>query len=184
MFLIYDGRSPSRKAKADAAPSQGSGDRRRVEGRTPPHAVEAVATVIRKQPLAKLPDPPGAVLFALDQPIGAPALSKLAAGRRSACLLICDITRPVPNGLCLRPMIEPLMAAGIARDKITVLVATGLHRPNLGEELGELVGDPWCWSMCGSRTMMRDGMRTMSISASRQRAEHPCGSTTSSPRPI
>ena len=26
---------------------------------------------------------------------------------------------------------------------ITILVATGLHRPNLGEELAELVGDPW-----------------------------------------
>ena len=28
-------------------------------------------------------------------------------------------------------------------DGITVLVATGLHRPNEGEELAELVGDPW-----------------------------------------
>src|SRR5262249_50283115 len=26
---------------------------------------------------------------------------------------------------------------------IVVLVATGLHRPNLGDELAELVGDPW-----------------------------------------
>ena len=29
------------------------------------------------------------------------------------------------------------------RDGITVLVATGLHRPNEGEELAEVVGDPW-----------------------------------------
>lgn len=27
--------------------------------------------------------------------------------------------------------------------QITVLVATGLHRPNEGEELAALVGDPW-----------------------------------------
>ena len=31
----------------------------------------------------------------------------------------------------------------MAADSITVLVATGLHRPNEGDELRELVGDPW-----------------------------------------
>ena len=35
------------------------------------------------------------------------------------------------------------MAAGMPAHGITVLVATGLHRPNEGEELAELVGDPW-----------------------------------------
>ena len=35
------------------------------------------------------------------------------------------------------------MEAGIPLDRIAVLVATGLHRPNEGEELAELVGDPW-----------------------------------------
>jgi len=49
----------------------------------------------------------------------------------------------VPNGLFLGPMIRDLMAAGIPAGDITVLVATGLHRPNEGDELAELVGDPW-----------------------------------------
>ena len=31
----------------------------------------------------------------------------------------------------------------MAPERITVLVATGLHRPNEGEELAVLVGDPW-----------------------------------------
>ena len=61
----------------------------------------------------------------------------------SACILICDITRPVPNRLFLRPMIEAMLAGGIPLDRICVLVATGLHRPNEGAELAELVGDPW-----------------------------------------
>ena len=64
-------------------------------------------------------------------------------GRKSACILICDITRPVPNHLFLRPLIEGLIAAGVPRERITVLVATGLHRPNEGAELAEVVGDPW-----------------------------------------
>jgi nickel-dependent lactate racemase len=72
-----------------------------------------------------------------------PALSALARGKRSACILICDITRPVPNGLFLAPLIRGLLDAGIPSARITVLVATGLHRANEGTELAELVGDPW-----------------------------------------
>src|SRR3954452_15886084 len=104
---------------------------------------EADVTVIRKVPLPNLADPAGAVRQVLDRPIPAPPLRELARGRKSACILICDITRPVPNHLFLRPMIEDLIAGGVPAEGITVLVATGLHRPNEGEELAELVGDPW-----------------------------------------
>jgi len=103
----------------------------------------AQATVIRKASMAKLPDPGAAVRAALARPVGARALAELARGRRSACILICDITRPVPNGLFLGPMIETLVAAGIPLARVCVLVATGLHRPNEGAELAELVGDSW-----------------------------------------
>ncbi len=100
-------------------------------------------TVIRKNALPALADPEGALRHALAEPCGCESLAALAAGRRSACILICDITRPVPNGVFLPPMIRTLIDAGIAADRITVLVATGLHRPNEGEELSELVGSDW-----------------------------------------
>ncbi len=104
---------------------------------------EARPTVIGKPPMAKLADPRAAVREALAQPVGAPAYRTLVQGRTSACILICDITRPVPNHLFLRPLIEAMLVAGMARERITVLVATGLHRPNVGAELAEVVGDPW-----------------------------------------
>ncbi|MDX1431330.1 MAG: nickel-dependent lactate racemase [Gammaproteobacteria bacterium] len=100
-------------------------------------------TVIEKPPMPVVADPAAAIAGALDAPVACAPLPELAAGKRSACILVCDITRPVPNGLFLRPLIERLHAAGIPREAITVLVATGLHRPNLGEELAEVVGDPW-----------------------------------------
>jgi lactate racemase len=100
-------------------------------------------TVVRKPAMPVLADPPAAVRRALAEPLGLPPLAAFARGRDSACILICDITRPVPNGLLLRPLIDALVAAGIALERITVLVATGMHRPNLGAELAELVGDPW-----------------------------------------
>ncbi len=101
------------------------------------------ASVIRKLPMPVLPSPAIAVEQALSAPVGAKPLVDEARGKGSACILICDITRPVPNGLLLGPIIRQLMAGGIDRKRITVLVATGLHRPNLGAELEELIGDPW-----------------------------------------
>lgn len=100
-------------------------------------------TVVRKRPMPVLEDPAAAVAEALGRPVGAPALANLAMGARSACILICDITRPVPNGMFLGALVRTLLAGGIAPDAITVLVATGLHRPNDGAELAEVVGDPW-----------------------------------------
>jgi len=103
---------------------------------TLPAGVEA--TVIRKPALPVIADVPGAVAEALA------GLAGLAYGRRSASIVICDITRPVPNRVFLRPMIETLLAAGIPAEAITVLVATGLHRPGDAAELKELVGhDQW-----------------------------------------
>ena len=102
-----------------------------------------VPTVISKGPLEPLVDPVGTIRAALADPVGAAPLAELARGRTSACILICDITRPVPNGLFLRPMIETIVSAGVPIDQVVVLVATGLHRPNVGDELAELIGDPW-----------------------------------------
>jgi nickel-dependent lactate racemase len=102
-----------------------------------------VPTVIQKRAMPVLAEPRAAVAQALAAPVGTPPLPELARGKRSACILICDITRPVPNGLFLPPLIRTLLDAGVPRSGITVLVATGLHRPNEGPELAELVGDPW-----------------------------------------
>ncbi len=77
---------------------------------------------------------------ALREPIGTPSLARMARGRRSACVVISDITRPVPNPVILPPLLRTLEEAGIERRHITILVGTGLHRPNEGEELVRLVG--------------------------------------------
>ncbi len=102
-----------------------------------------VPTVVAKHAMPVRADPAAAVARALAEPVGVPALPALARGRRSACILICDITRPVPNGLFLGRLVRGLLDAGVPRAGITVLVATGLHRANEGAELAELVGDPW-----------------------------------------
>ena len=106
-----------------------------------PDGVEA--TVIRKPPMPVLANPVTHVEAALATSVGSRPLVEEARGARSACVLICDITRPVPNELLLPPVLHALLDAGLHPDQICVLVATGLHRPNEGQELEELVGDPW-----------------------------------------
>src|SRR6186997_2964882 len=87
-----------------------------------------------------LDNPDAAIAHALANPIGSPPLAEIARGRKDACILICDITRPVPNEMILKPVLQTLESSGIPRDKILILIATGLHRPNLGAELVEIVG--------------------------------------------
>ena len=78
---------------------------------------------------------------ALDRPIGAPPLGELARGKRSAAISVCDITRPAPNRKTLPPVLRRLEQAGIPRENITILIATGLHRPATAGEIREICGE-------------------------------------------
>ena len=99
--------------------------------------------VVRKPAMPVLADPVAALEASLDAPVAAPPLAQLAAHAPRVCLVICDITRPVPNGVILPVLVRRLLAAGVRPEAITVLIATGLHRPNEGAELEAVVGDAW-----------------------------------------
>jgi nickel-dependent lactate racemase len=101
---------------------------------------DRVVGPLQLRPALPLPDPETAVADALRRPIGARPLAEVARGRRNACILVCDVTRPVPNRLLLPPLLRILEEQGIARRDILILVATGLHRPNEGTELEEMLG--------------------------------------------
>jgi lactate racemase len=93
------------------------------------------------RPAPPLANPAAAVEQALLRPTGTPPLTRLARGRRNACILVCDITRPVPNRVILPPLLRTLEEQGINRRDILILIATGLHRPNEGAELVEMLGE-------------------------------------------
>jgi nickel-dependent lactate racemase len=88
-----------------------------------------------------LADAPSAIAKALDTPIASPPLVELARSKRSAAISICDITRPAPNREVLPPLLARLEAAGIPREGITILIATGLHRPASDAEIREICGE-------------------------------------------
>lgn len=97
--------------------------------------------VLEAQSALALRDPRSAIERALDSPIASLPLAKLAAGKASAAISICDITRPAPNRDVLPPVLARLEAAGIRREKITILIATGLHRPATEFEVPEICGE-------------------------------------------
>jgi nickel-dependent lactate racemase len=109
---------------------------------------EVRVTVIRKHPMIPLADPIAEVKKAIENPIQSDPLTRLARDKKKVCILICDVTRPVPNGTILPPLLEALYAAGISKDNILILVATGLHRANEGEELREIIGADEIYNSC------------------------------------
>ena len=91
--------------------------------------------LIRAAPPRALTNARAAIEAALDNPIACPPLSALAAGKRSAAISVCDITRPAPNSITLPPLLARLHSAGIAKENITIFIATGLHRPATDDEI-------------------------------------------------
>ena len=118
---------------------------------------ELQVTPIRKKPMAVAPDPVGDLRASFRKPGLGPSLRDLACARKTACILICDITRPVPHGTLLPPLIDELAAAGMSKENILILVATGLHRPNEGAELREVIGsDAVFKTVCVANHFARD----------------------------
>ena len=96
--------------------------------------------VLEARSATPLPDAAKALEEALDSPVEAPPLVELARGRKSAAISVCDITRPAPNSTVLPPVLRRLEEAGVPRDGITILIATGLHRGATESEIREIVG--------------------------------------------
>jgi len=102
-------------------------------------------TVIEPAYVAEVPDPAAEVRRALREPVAGLALrDRLRASGfgRSATVAIsvCDGTRAQPRDVML-PVILDEIADLIDLTGVTILVATGTHRPNTAAELREMLGE-------------------------------------------
>lgn len=97
--------------------------------------------VLEARSAVPIEHPEEAVRRALDAPTASQPLRHLARGKSSAAISVCDITRPVPNRLILPAILSDLEAAGIPHEKVTILIATGLHRPATPSEIREICGE-------------------------------------------
>ncbi len=90
--------------------------------------------------LPLIADPVEALRRAVANPVGRPALRAMAAGAGSVAIAIEDATRPVPSALLVDAAMTELRAAGVSPGQVTVIVATGLHRPMTDQELSVALG--------------------------------------------
>ena len=77
---------------------------------------------------------------ALAHPIGSKTLRELAVGKKKVTLVTSDHTRAVPSKLTL-PILLAEIRAGNPDADITILIATGLHRPTTEAEQRRMFGD-------------------------------------------
>ncbi len=96
-----------------------------------------VAYVVQPRDTAPLMKPEELIRHSLTAPIQSEPLQVLARQSKRIVLVIADITRPVPYRTLLPFLLEEME---IAPERLTILVATGLHRPNSPVELTEMLG--------------------------------------------
>lgn len=99
------------------------------------------AEVVEPAFVPGLPDEAAALRAALRAPIDRPPLRELARPSDRVTIVHSDLTRPAPNERMLPVILEELHAAGVPAAAITLLNATGLHRPNTEAELRAMLGD-------------------------------------------
>ncbi|MBM3262277.1 MAG: nickel-dependent lactate racemase [candidate division Zixibacteria bacterium] len=96
-----------------------------------------LVAVLSMRQATPLENPQQATWEALCRPVASPPLAKLARARRNACVVVSDITRPVPHAVILPPILQTLEQSGLPADAIMILVATGLHGPMNETQLRE-----------------------------------------------
>lgn len=85
-------------------------------------------------------DPEEVIQTALAKPIGTPPLEQLVKKGQRVSVIIDDITRESPTCLMLPPLLERLLAAGVSRDDISIVIALGTHRPLTETEIIKKTG--------------------------------------------
>jgi nickel-dependent lactate racemase len=111
----------------------------------PPNCVE-----LGMKDVPALLEPRKAIEEAFLNPISSPTLEEIirkkrkSTGEMSVAIAVSDITRPVPykgeSGI-LVPILRRVESAGIKKENIKIIVATGMHRPSTHEEKKEMYGE-------------------------------------------
>jgi lactate racemase len=128
--------------------------------------------IVESGSMEPIADLPARIRKILGNPMGYPPLHELgrkavadAAPRAAtAVIAVTDLTRASPDAVLVPPLLDELNAGGIPDERITVIVAVGLHRATTAAEKREKLGsvvdrvrvidsdgrDPAMWADLGS----------------------------------
>jgi nickel-dependent lactate racemase len=105
------------------------------------------ATVAQPRALPRVSDVGAEIRRAMAAPIGSLPLREVAAGKQDAVVVINDITRPAPSREMLAEILEEFRRAGIPPTAVTVVIATGNHRPNTLAEITGMIGPEYAGTL-------------------------------------
>jgi nickel-dependent lactate racemase len=77
---------------------------------------------------------------AFHTPTGTPRISEIARKKRSAAILVDDLSRPTPAHALLPYVLKELESGGISRDNVLIIIAFGCHRQLSRWELEQKLG--------------------------------------------
>jgi nickel-dependent lactate racemase len=77
---------------------------------------------------------------AFANPIGAARIAELAQGKRSAAIIVDDVSRPTPAAKVIPYVLAELQAAGVPKSEIRFVIGGGSHRQQTREELEMKLG--------------------------------------------
>ena len=77
---------------------------------------------------------------AFEAPIGTSRIVELARGKKSAAIVVDDLSRPTPAADVIPFLLRELTAAGVPKSEIRFVVGGGSHRPLTDEEAAKKVG--------------------------------------------
>ncbi len=105
---------------------------------TLPESMRVTLAISRKA--EPLKDARQKIRQALESPVGSAPLREIAKAGDRVCIAFTDITRACPDQLLVPALLEELEAAGVKDENITLLCATGIHRPSTPEEKAAKLG--------------------------------------------
>ncbi len=77
---------------------------------------------------------------AVFNPIGTKRLKEIAVNGKNAVIVVNDLTRPDPAEIMVKSVLDELWQGGLKNQDITIVIATGNHRPMNEEEIKEKLG--------------------------------------------
>ena len=77
---------------------------------------------------------------AFAEPIGTARIAELAKGKKSAAIVVDDLSRPTPAAAVVPVLLRELASAGVPKSEIRFVVGGGSHRPLTNEEVANKIG--------------------------------------------
>src|SRR4030042_1185876 len=120
--------------------------------------------LLKIEQIPKLENYEDKILEKLNNPTATKPLKEILKNKKNICIVISDITRPIPNRPILQVLLNYIHKENIKKENIKIIVATGSHEEPTGRDYVELMGEyirsnyKILWNDCYSDNFVYSGV--------------------------